>query len=92
MSIKNRLQKMGIDSKQLRSNTQQVGYKLLMAEGSWVPVKELGVPNAQSRARDLRKETYGQFRVGCVVEGGDTLYRITKTSVRNAQLSKLFGV
>lgn len=87
--MKARLDKMGVLA---NSNTQKVGYQLLAADGAWVKAKDLGIANAGSRVRDLRKEAFGQFRVDCVVEGGDTLYRIPKRAVRAAQIRQLFRV
>lgn len=91
-----------INNRTFTNNTQRVAYRLLTAEGSWISKKDLerSIPSATSRVRDLRKEKFGNFTVECASaaelnrRGDHTVffYRIRPTSVKNSQLSAVFGV
>ena len=56
-----------IDRRNLTNNTQKVAYKLLSANGEWVPRSALSkvARSAAARVRDLRKEEFGAFVVDC---------------------------
>lgn len=85
-------------NRKVTNNTQRVGLRLLVANGEWVPRSRLNrVPSATSRVRDLRKSTFGSFRVEC--KNSDELnrsgkrtyfYRINPNSVTRKQIQTLF--
>ena len=86
----------------LTNNTQKVAYKLLSANGSWVPRTELEriASSAPARARDLRKSQFGNFRVDCspanVLKRTGTkhtfFYRIKPGTVTKQQVETVFRI
>jgi hypothetical protein len=87
-----------INPRDLTSNTQKVAYKLLKANGSWISRSELRVANSPARARDLRKQEFGKFKVECeqassIKKGGTKstfFYRINPNTVTNQQIKTVF--
>jgi len=105
--VKNKsVQKMvqNVSRRDLVNNTQRVLVDLLSArtKQGWVARTSIKVPSAAARIRDLRKDTYGGFRIECAkaedidfrgstsqVEN-QTYYRIVPSSVTSSAVRKAF--
>ena len=96
--IQSKLQQIQAKNRKLTNNTQKVGYRLLSANGEWLPRSRLtDIPSGTSRARDLRKEEFGGFQVECKSSealkrpGRKTFYyRINPSKVTKEQIDTLF--
>lgn len=89
---------LSVERRSLKTNLQKVLYSLLRANGRWVPRNAFRVPSATSRLRDLRKESYGEFPVECLVrpdksenwtKSKPSYYRLKEVDV--SELRRLFG-
>ncbi len=87
-----------IQSNKFKNNTQRAGYRLLNANGEWLPRSQLRIPSATSRIRDLRKEEFGGFAVECrsaeqlsrKASRNTFYYRINPNKVTRKQVEILF--
>lgn len=92
----------GVNRRSFTNNTQKVAFKLLDANGSWVPrsTLERAAASASARVRDLRKPQFGRFKVEC--ESASSLnkngnrntffYRIRPNTVTKKQVETVFRI
>ncbi len=85
----------GVSRRSLSNNTQRVLFSLVKtaSDGGWVARTALRVPSVGARIRDLRKLSFGGFRVECAsaadlnrtrpstVTDRQTFYRIVPNTV-----------
>lgn len=89
-----------VNRRNLTNNSQRALYRLLSADGEWVPRTQIRVPSVGSRVRDLRTPKFGQFQVECAtstdlkrrVRDGRVLtyYRIKPATVTQDQVTRAF--
>lgn len=98
----NKTVKTTISKVKTTNNTQNVARKLIMANGQWVSRKDLErvASSAAARARDLRKDEFGHFKVECksataLKKSGnrtDYFYRIPPKSVTAQKVKTVFRI
>lgn len=91
-----------INRSKLMNNTQRVLFDMLMSKTEWVSRKQLRVPSASSRVRDLRTKDFGSFQVECATAkqlkrnsrklsgNRPTFYRLDPKSITPKRVAKVF--
>lgn len=101
-NVKNIVRQVEQNRRALTNNTQRALLALLTATTEWVPRTALrSIPSVGSRIRDLRKPSFGGFRVKCSTAGQldrktsaagsrQTFYRLDPSSITMNRVQRVF--